>query len=367
MLGTIGIVLAQMGYDVTTTGNYRLMPYQIWRASQDFTPIFLWQPIGGHPIFFNPSAAQFAQWNINVVTETTQGGSFGLAMLLGRQAVTFRDLLGPLLLLPLLCWSPTWFSVRLKMRVAFVAACWIIFFLLFVSWAWFSVLIKAVVLLALLLRWRNANERLPILLVLIGFLATSLPTYYMNVYFAAFTAPLLILVVSGLRHMSQWSKPVGPSLAGFLMLGSAVVPVTQAAALMVGHPLTVPSQPAPRCAGHPSERAGTTCRLRAHGRRCADRTGVSRSGLERCRNRQTEDRMAARSAARLDRHCPALLSGPAALADADGWINRPFHFDPLSVRIAATSGASVGPADTGSRGGAGNRRTRTLILLRCLC
>ncbi len=236
-LGGIAIVLGQLAYNHATTGNLRLMPYQIWRASQEIVPTFLWQPIASPPVFYNASAERFSHWEASVVLPIKHGGLFGAVLLFARHAVTFRDLLGPLLFLPLLCWSPRWFARRLNHRGPFAAACCLIFVLLCLAWGWPGAIVKTLVLAALLPRWHNRRDRLPMLLLLAGMAATSLPSFYMNVYAVAFTAPLLILVVTGLRHLSLWSRPLGPSLAGFLLLGAAIMPAAQAFSHVFGTPL----------------------------------------------------------------------------------------------------------------------------------
>lgn len=229
-VGALAIVGAQLAYNQATTGNIAVMPYQIWRASQDVTPMFLWQPMAPVPEFYYHGAARFAAWNAQVVKDITEGGLFGGLLLFGRQSVTFRDLLGPFLFLPLLCWSREWLGApqtRERRLEVFGALCVVLVFLA-VGGAGAAAIIKALVLFVLFKRWRNPNERLAILLLITGMIATSLPTFYMNVYFAAFTAPMLLLCITGLRNLSLWHGRYGRSLAGYLAIGAAVMPIGQA-------------------------------------------------------------------------------------------------------------------------------------------
>ena len=229
LLATIAIVAAQAWYNDATTGHYALMPYQIWRASQDMTPMFLWQPIAPMREFYHDGAARFALWNVKVVESITEGGLPGFVQLLSRHSVTFRDLLGPFLFLPLLCWSPRWLrepSNREDTRRTFILLCFPLC-LLALSGPGIGLIVNAIVIAVLLRRWRNGSERLPVLILLTGMFATLLPTFYMNIYFAAYTAPLLMLVATGLQNLTRWSPPAGRSLAGFLLLGAALMPVGQ--------------------------------------------------------------------------------------------------------------------------------------------
>ncbi len=235
-VGVCVIFAAQLWYNYNTTGNYSLMPYQIWRASQDVTPLFLWQPMAEVPKFYYSGAARFSAWNVKVVEDITEGGLWGLLLLFGRQAVTFRDLLGPFLFLPFLCWSHRWLPApnTNERTTELLAALCVVLVLLALGGPVASTVIKAIVIVALIKRWENEDERLPALLLLVGLIATSLPTFYMNIYFAAFTAPMLILVMKGLRYLSLWHRPYGQSLAGYMLLGAAIMPLGQAIALGAG-------------------------------------------------------------------------------------------------------------------------------------
>ncbi len=230
-IGVVGIAMAQLWYNSTTTGNFTVMPYQIWRASQDMTPMFLWQPIEPAKEFYNVGAARFAAWNLLVVELVKEGGYSGALQLFSRHAVTFRDLLGPFLFLAFACWSPRWIPavktgahLRQYLMVASIA-----FMLLALCGPWAGTGIKLIVLFVLFKRWSNRDERLAVLLLFIGMIATSLPTFYMNVYFTAYTAPLLLLVATGMHNLSRWSCPYGASVAGFILLGATLVPIGQAA------------------------------------------------------------------------------------------------------------------------------------------
>jgi hypothetical protein len=228
--GVGAIVAAQMWYNGATTGNALLMPYQIWRESQDLTPMFLWQPVEQNRVFYNSGALLFAEWNRTVVEDIKQGGLLGLWYLISRHAVTFRDLLGPFLFLAFACWSPRWLgtpATETRMREYLGLICLVLIFLA-VCGPGAGSMIKLLAVFVLIKRWANNNERLAVLVLLIGMIATSLPTFYMNIYFAAYTAPLLLLVATGLRNLSLWNRRLGASLAGFVLLGAALVPAGHA-------------------------------------------------------------------------------------------------------------------------------------------
>lgn len=236
--GVLAAILAgQALYDLHTTGNARLMPYQIWRSSQVVAPTFLWQALAPPRVFTNASAAAFCAWEARTFTTLAQGGVFGAALAFGRQAVTFRTVWGPLTLLPLLCWAPGWVAARLA-RPALLLTVLLLFTLLLVAFGLSAIYVMALLSACLLLRLRNNYERLPALLVLAGILATCLPAFYMNVYASALTAPLLILLVNGLRHLARGVRPAGPGLAGFLLLGCAIMPAAEAAAYALRMPIT---------------------------------------------------------------------------------------------------------------------------------
>lgn len=225
-VGLAGIMAAQLFYNEATTGNFAIMPYQIWRASQDVTPVFLWQPIALDRVFYNIGANRFASWNLSVVKLVTDNGFEGAMFLFSRHGVTFRDLLGPFLFLAFLCWSPGWISrpATASKRREFSGLVCVVFIFLAVCGPYFGSLIKAIVIFTLYKRWQNQRERLAILIIAIGMLATSLPTFYMNVYFAAYTAPIMLLVATGLRNLSRWNRPWGKSLIGYLIIGAVLVP-----------------------------------------------------------------------------------------------------------------------------------------------
>jgi hypothetical protein len=226
-----GVILAaQLFYNQATTGNPWVMPYQLWRHSQDVSPVFLWQPFGQLAQIDYRAAALFVGWNVRVVEDITKGGLFGGVLLFARHAVTFRDLLGPLLFIPFLCWSPRWLKAPATVERTFevFGALCVVLILLTIAWGLPGALIKALILYVLYKRWANREERLPIFVLVAGFVGTSLPAFYMNVYFAAFTAPLLVLVVNGLRNLSRWHRPYGTALAGYIMLGVLVIPAGQA-------------------------------------------------------------------------------------------------------------------------------------------
>lgn len=226
-LGVAGIVAAQLWYNDTTTGNLALMPYQIWRESQDMTPMFLWQPTDTSKVFYNTGAQWFAAWNLYIVKDVTDNGIMGIGYLISRHGVTFRDLLGPFLFLAFVCWSPRWIGVpetKERTREILALIC-LIFIFLAVCGPGAGSIIKLLAVFVLFKRWANPEERLAILVLLIGMVATSLPTFYMNIYFAAYTAPMLLLVATGLRNLSAWNRPLGKSLAGFVLLGAALVPL----------------------------------------------------------------------------------------------------------------------------------------------
>lgn len=229
MLGTAAILALQMWYNQHTTGNPLLMPYQIWRVSQDMTPNFLWQPVGPRPAFFNTGAARFADWNLTVANLVRDGGISGAAYLFSRHAVTFRDLLGPFLCLAFACWSPRWVGALqspLRQR-AFVYGVCASFVLLAICGPYAGSAIKLLVLFVLIKRWANRDDRPAVLVIFAGMIATSLPTFYMNIYVAAYTAPLLVLVASGLGNLGRWNGRLGKSLAGFVLIGAAAMPLAQ--------------------------------------------------------------------------------------------------------------------------------------------
>lgn len=218
-LGGLLVALGLGWYNLATTGHVATMPYAIWRLAQCRVPAFLWQPILAHsfePLYRN--AAKFAEWEVSVVQPIKDGGLAGITALLARHVVTLRDQLGPMLLLPLLCWSPHAFGTRVRPAV-FVAATFILIALLFASWTYFGLPIKLLLLAVLYLRWRNANERLPVVLIVVGLLATSVSSFYMNIYFAVFMPPLILLAVGGLQHLHAWQRGRGAGVAGMAVFG----------------------------------------------------------------------------------------------------------------------------------------------------
>lgn len=250
-LGVAGIVAAQMWYNEATTGNFALMPYQIWRESQDRTPMFLWQPIATDRMFYHTGSLQFALWNEWVVRKVTDGGLSGLGYLVSRHGVTFRDLLGPFLCLGFACWSPRWIGKprdEERTRLLLIVICGGLT-LLAVCGPLAGSIIKLFAMFVLIKRWANREERLAILVLLVGMIATSLPTFYMNIYFAAYTTPLLLLVVTGLANLGRWNRPLGPALAGFAILGAMLVPVGQTGVSLIarlGVPLPLEGPPLSR-------------------------------------------------------------------------------------------------------------------------
>lgn len=229
-IGTLGILALQLSYNAGTTGNPLLMPYQIWRASQDVTPNFLWQPNGPEPTFYHLGAAYFSAWNLAVADLVRDGGITGAAYLFSRHAVTFRDLLGPFLFIAFACWSPrkiNTVSPTLGSQF-FVYGLWLVLTLLAVSGPMAGSAIKLLVLYILFKRWANPVERLPVLVILGGMIATSLSSFYMNIYFAAYTVPLLVLVANGLGTLARWHGRIGRSIAGYILIGASLVPLGQA-------------------------------------------------------------------------------------------------------------------------------------------
>lgn len=233
MIGTAGILVLQAWYNQETTGNPLIMPYQIWRVSQDMTPNFLWEAVGPRPHFFNEGAARFAEWNMAVANLVRNGGIRGVAYLFSRHAVTFRDLLGPFLFLAFACWSPRWVGPlqSMQQRRIFTYGLCASLVLLAICGPYAGSAIKLIALAVLIMRWAdpvaNPNDRLAVLVIVAGMIATSLSTFYMNIYFAAYTAPLLVLVASGLGNLSRWNSRLGKSLAGFVLLGASLVPLGQ--------------------------------------------------------------------------------------------------------------------------------------------
>ncbi|MEO0464539.1 MAG: hypothetical protein AAF127_15530 [Pseudomonadota bacterium] len=227
MLGVAGIAAAQMWYNEATTGNFALMPYQIWRESQDMTPMFLWQSMEMDREFYNSGALRFAVWNMVITEDITKGGLRGLLFLVSRHGVTFRDLLGPFLFLAFACWSPRWIGTpaTLQRTREYLGVMCIALIFLAVCGPAAGSIIKLLAVFVLIKRWANQNERLAILVLLIGMVATSLPSFYMNVYFAAYTAPMLLLVATGLGNLARWHRPLGAGLAGFVLLGATLVPI----------------------------------------------------------------------------------------------------------------------------------------------
>ena len=206
-------------YNLMTTGNPAVMPYSIWRQAQCFVPPFLWQALSTQPIaFLDHGLAQFAAWEVEIVRPLKQGQLVAAIAIFSRQIITLRDQLGPMLLLPLLCWSPRWFAARPKGHW-FIAAVAVVLGLLFASWLYFGLPLKLLLLFVLYKRWRNPGERLPIVLIAAGLLATSVSSFYMTIYFSVFLPPLILLAVGGLRYLTLWNPRRGAGVAGMLVLG----------------------------------------------------------------------------------------------------------------------------------------------------
>lgn len=239
-VGAIAIIGAQLAYNEATTGNPLLMPYQVWRASQDITQTFLWQPIRDASGFYFEGAARFARWNASLVAAITNDGIFGFVQLIARHAVTFRDLVGPLLLLPFLCWSPGWLGLSVRSPLIILLGAIALYLVLLIPWGWAGAVLKLAAMAALVMRLRNQEDRLPAGLILIGFIATSLPSFYMSIYFTAFTGAILLLIVTGLRNLALWNRPLGASYAGFALLGCTLMPSIQTIAAAAGYPLIGP-------------------------------------------------------------------------------------------------------------------------------
>ena len=236
------IVLAQLGYDWATTGHATEMPYQIWRSTQTQVPSFLWQHISTTPLEFQYAGARmFNEWEKLTVQPLLSGSRRGYVMLIGRHASTVREIVGPLLLLPLLCWSATWFKRhpnRWQLALLGLGA-WVAIFALQKASGLYAVGVAGIFGLSMLLRWGDRTYRLPLLIVLAGCLATSVSSFYMPIYFVAFLPALLLLAVTGLRNLAEWDslRGTGSSLAGFCVLGCMAMLFLQIAGVATGHPL----------------------------------------------------------------------------------------------------------------------------------
>lgn len=227
-MGGVLIAAGFAWYDEATTGKASLMPYAIWRAAQCFVPAFLWQPIATQPIAFSdPGLAKFAAWEVKVALASRDGGVLSLLAILARHVVTLRDQLGPMLLLPLLCWSPGWFAKRPGAHW-FILGVALALALLFASWLYFAIPLKILLIYALYKRWRHPGERLPIMLVAAGMIATSLSSVYMTIYFAVFLPPLILLAVGGLRYLTLWNPRHGAGVAGMIVIGTMLFTLLQA-------------------------------------------------------------------------------------------------------------------------------------------
>lgn len=241
MAGGILIVLGQLGYNQATTGKATLMPYQIWRASQTSVPPFLWQPISREPLtFYYEGARLFAKWEIGRVAPLHEGTMESYARLLGRHASTLREVVGFLLIIPLLCWSSTWFSREPRRRDVLLLGLgsWAVIYALYNANGLYRG-IALLIVMAVSLRWRDGKYRLPLLLVLGGGVATNLSSFYMENYFLPFVPALLVLIVTGLRNLHAWDRVrgTGSSLGGFLVLGCGAMLLIQIGASALGRPL----------------------------------------------------------------------------------------------------------------------------------
>lgn len=206
-------------YDLVTTGRATTMPYAIWRQAQCFVPAFLWQPLSTQAIaFLDQGLAKFAAWEVEVAMPARGAGPLAAVSILARQVVTLRDQIGPMLLLPLFCWSSRWFGAR-PTGYWFIAAAAVTLGLLFASFLYFGLPLKLLLGVVLYKRWRNPSERLPIVLIAAGLLATSISSFYMTIYFSVFLPPLILLTVSGLRKLAVWNPHHGAGVAGMMVLG----------------------------------------------------------------------------------------------------------------------------------------------------
>lgn len=237
------MIAAQIYYDIATTGKPLQMPYQIWRESQTAVPTFIWQPVAAkRQTFAFPGQLRFMNWEIKRVEPLHRNLARTAYILLARHGISIRDIVGPLMLIPLLCWSGTWIFRRLAWRQKLLI---LIGFLLLIycmnnvdGYKWWSGILNLEVLIALVLRWHDRHYRLPLLLVLIGTLATSFSSFYMNNYFTPFVGAVIILIVTGLRNLSRWDRKggTGASLAGLLSLGVLIVLAWQVSATLIKHP-----------------------------------------------------------------------------------------------------------------------------------
>jgi len=225
-------------YAAENEPDTRLCP----RASQCIAPSFLWQALADVPHFDYLGARKFANWEFSVLKPVSSDTLSSWALLFARHAVTFRDLLGPTLFVAFLCWAPVpaeaFRSERAKSVVAVGGLIGVM--ALLVAWGWARALVKLLMLVSVALRWRNREDRLPVLLLMGGMAATTLTSFYMNIYLAAFTAPILLLTVRGLRNLSLSCRPIGGALAGFVLVSVAALPTVQATAYLVDHPLEGP-------------------------------------------------------------------------------------------------------------------------------
>lgn len=234
-LGGVLIFGGLAWYNLATTGNVAVMPYAIWRLAQCYVPAFLWQPMPTQAIaFLDPGLARFAAWEVKVAMPSRGGGIAAAAEIFSRHVVTLRDQVGPMLLLPLLCWSPRWFLARPKANW-FIAGVALAFVLLFASWLYFGIPLKLLLLVALFKRWNNTGERLPITLVAVGLLATSLSSFYMTIYFSVFMPPLILLAVGGLRYLTLWNPRHGAGVAGMIVIGVCLFTGLQAFSHLTGN------------------------------------------------------------------------------------------------------------------------------------
>ncbi len=76
---------------------------------------FLWQGVSTKPqVFYFSGARIFRDWEVQTVLPLHRDVIRTGIQLINRHGVSIRDLMGPLLILPFLCWSPFWFSDRLR-------------------------------------------------------------------------------------------------------------------------------------------------------------------------------------------------------------------------------------------------------------
>jgi hypothetical protein len=163
-----------------------------------------------------------------------------------RHVMTLREVIGPMMLLPFVCWSAVWFRRRPGWRTlaALCAVTVIVEFGFAVSehrpWGPMMLIPVAIAAgIALLARWRSGQGRLPVACVLVGALATSVSSFYMTNYLLPFVCAFIVVVAMGIRNLSLWDRRrgTGASIVGFLLAGSVVMFGAEAGTHISGHPL----------------------------------------------------------------------------------------------------------------------------------